>query len=62
VDHPSIKVINSSSGGGGENNPPLEKIEISHKLPPRKNRKSVVQEEEDQCIESDINSFSLKDM
>jgi hypothetical protein len=34
----------------------------SHKLPLRKKRKNVVQEEEDQRIENDINSFSLEDM
>jgi hypothetical protein len=60
--HPSRKVTNSSSGGGGEKNPPLGKIESSHKLPLRKKRKNVMQEEEDQHIESDINSFSLEDM
>jgi hypothetical protein len=55
-------VINDSSGGGGENNPPPGKIESLQKLPLRKKRKNVVQEEEEQCIESDINSFSLEDM
>jgi hypothetical protein len=44
--HPSRKVTNNSSGGGGEKNPPLGKIESSHKLPLRKKRKNVVQEEE----------------
>jgi hypothetical protein len=60
--HPSRKVTNSSSGGGGEKNPPPGKIESSHKLPLRKKRKNIMQEEEDQHIESDINSFSLEDM
>jgi hypothetical protein len=55
-------VTNNSSGDRGEKNPPLGKIESSHKLPPRKKRKNVVQEEEYQCIESKINSFSLEDM
>jgi hypothetical protein len=55
-------VTNNSSGGRGDKNPPPRKIEISHKLPLRKKRKNAVQEEEDQCIESDINSFSLEDM
>jgi hypothetical protein len=42
--------------------PPPGKIESSHKLPLRKKRKNVVQEEEDNLIENDINSFSLEDM
>jgi hypothetical protein len=62
VTHPSKKVINSSSGGGGDKNPPLGKIESSHKLPLRKKRKNIVQEEEENHIESDINRFSLEDM
>jgi nucleoside-triphosphatase THEP1 len=62
VAHPSKKVINSSSGGGGDKNPPPGKIESSHKLPLRKKRKNIVQEEEEHRVESDINSFSLEDM
>jgi hypothetical protein len=62
VAHPSRKVTKSSSGDGGDKNIPLGKIESSHKLPLRKKRKNVMQEEEDQHIESDINSFSLEDM
>jgi hypothetical protein len=60
--HPSKKLINSNSGGGGDKNPPLGKIESSHKLPLRKKRKNIIQEEEEHCVKSDINSFSLKDM
>jgi hypothetical protein len=60
--HPYRKVTNSSSGRGGEKNPLARKIESSHKHPLRKKRKNIVQEEEDQRIESDINSFSLEDM
>jgi hypothetical protein len=55
-------VINCSSGGGGDKNPPLGKIESSHKLPLRKKRKNIVQEEEEKQMEIDINSFSLKYM
>jgi hypothetical protein len=55
-------VTNNSSGGGGEKNPPSGKIESSHKIPLRKKRKNIVQEEEGQCIDSDFNSFSLEDM
>jgi hypothetical protein len=62
MNHPSRKFTNSSSGGEGEKNPPLGKIESSHKIPLRKKRKNVVQEEEYQCIESNINSFSLEYM
>jgi hypothetical protein len=60
--HPYKKVTNSGSGGGGDKNPPPGKIESSHKLPLRMKRKNIVQEEEDHHAESDINSFSLKDM
>jgi hypothetical protein len=59
--HPSRKVINNNSGRG-EKNPPSGKIESSYKLPLRKKRENVVQEEEYQFIESDINIFSLEDM
>jgi hypothetical protein len=41
---------------------PLGKIEISRKLPLRKKRKNVVQEEEGHRIENHINNFSLEDM
>jgi hypothetical protein len=60
--HPSKEVINNSSGGGGDKNPPPGKIEISHKVPLRKKRKDIVQEEEEHRVKSDINSFSLEDM
>jgi hypothetical protein len=40
----------------------LGKIESSHKLPLRKKRKSIAQEEEGHRIENDINNFSLKYM
>jgi hypothetical protein len=60
--HPSRKVINNSSGDIGENNPPSRKIESSHKLPLRKKRKNIVQEEGYHCIESDIKKLSLEDM
>jgi hypothetical protein len=62
VAHPSRKVINSSLGGGGDKNPPPGKIESSHKLPLRKKRKNILQEEEENHIESDINNFSLEYM
>jgi hypothetical protein len=62
VTHPSKRVINSSSGEGGDKNPPPGKIEISHKLPLRKKRNNIIQEEEENRVESDINSFSLEDM
>jgi hypothetical protein len=42
--------------------PPPRKIERSDKLPLRKKRKNVVQEEEDHLIENGINRFSLEDM
>jgi hypothetical protein len=45
-----------------EKRTPPGKIESSHKLPVRKKRKNVVQEEEDSFTENDINSFSLEDM
>jgi hypothetical protein len=60
--HPSRKVINNSSGEGGEKNPPLGKNESSHKLPLRKKRKNIVQEDEEHRVESEINNFSLEDM
>jgi hypothetical protein len=62
VDHPTRKVTNTSSSGRGEKNPLSSKIERSHKLPLRKKRKYVVQEEENHRIESDINNFSLEYM
>jgi hypothetical protein len=60
--HPYKKVINNSSCRGGDKNPPLGKIERSHKLPLRKKRKNIVQEEEYHHVESDINKFSLEYM
>jgi hypothetical protein len=60
--HPTRKITNSSSSGEGEKNPTTGKIESSHMLPLRKMRKNAVQEEEDNLIENDINSFSLEDM
>jgi hypothetical protein len=62
MDHPTRKVTNNSSSGGGEKNPPSRKIERSHKLPLRKKRKNVLQEEEHVLIENDINNLSLEDM
>jgi hypothetical protein len=62
VAHPTRKLTNTSSSSEGEKNPPSGKIESSHKLPLRKKRKNVVQEEEDHHIENDINNFSLEDM
>jgi hypothetical protein len=62
VAHPVKKVVNSSSSGGGEKNPPPGKIETSHKLPVRKKRKHLVQEEEDNILENDIQIFCLEDM
>ena len=59
---PYKKVIKSSSCRGGDKNPPPGKIESSHKLPLRKKRKNIVQEEEEHRVESDINRFSLEDM
>jgi hypothetical protein len=44
--HTTRKVTNNSSSGEGEKNPPSEKIKSSHKIPLRKKRKNVVQEEE----------------
>jgi hypothetical protein len=44
--HQIKKVTHISLGRGGDNNPPLGKIEISHKIPLRKKRKNIVQEEE----------------
>jgi hypothetical protein len=60
--YPSKKVTHSSSGGGGDKNPPSGKIESSHKLPMRKKRKNIVQEEEGPRGESDIHDLSLEDM
>jgi hypothetical protein len=60
--HQIKKVTHSSSGGGGDKNPPSGKIESSHKLPLRKKRKNIVQEEEGPRGESDIHDLSLEDM
>ena len=60
--HPIKNIVNSSSSGGGEKNLPTGKIENSHKLPVRKKRKYLVQEEEDNLIENDIQRFSLEDI
>jgi hypothetical protein len=60
--HQIKKVAHSSSGEGGDKNPPLRKIESSHKLPLRKKRKNIVQEEEGPRGERDIHDLSLKDM
>jgi hypothetical protein len=62
VDHPYRKVINNSLSGGGEKNCSPGKIETSHKLPLRKKRENIVQEEEDPHVESDINRLSLEDI
>ena len=48
--HPVKNIVNSSSSGGGEKNPPPGKIKSSQKLPVRKKRKNLVQEEEDNLI------------
>jgi hypothetical protein len=48
--HPYKKVSNSSPGRGGDKNPPPGKIESSHKLPLRKKRKNIVQEEEEHRV------------
>jgi hypothetical protein len=45
-----------------ENQNVMENDFVSHKLPLRKKNKKIMEEEEDQHIESDINSFSLEDM
>jgi hypothetical protein len=60
--HPTRKITKIISSYGGERNPHPGKIESSHKLPMRKKRKNVVQEEEENIIENDINSFSLENM
>jgi hypothetical protein len=58
----SKKLNHNSSGRGGDKNPPSGKIESSHKLPLRKKRKNIVQEEEGPGGESDIHDLSLEDM
>ena len=60
--YPSNKVTQNSSGGGGDKNPPSDKIEICHKLPAGKKRKTIVQEQEGPRGEIDIYDLSLKDM
>jgi hypothetical protein len=60
--HPVNKFVNNSSSGGGYMNPPSRKIEISHKLPVRKKRKTPLQDEENNLIENGIQSFSLEDI
>jgi hypothetical protein len=60
--HPIKKVTQISSSRGGDKNPPSGKIEISHKIPLRKKRKNIVQEEEEPRVESDIHDFSLEYM
>jgi hypothetical protein len=61
--HPTRKFTNNISSSGGEKNPPSsERIESSHKLPLKKKRNNVVQEEGGHCIENGINNFSLEDM
>jgi hypothetical protein len=60
--HPIRKIAKSISSNRGEKNSPPRKIESSHEFPLRKKRKNVVQEEEDNLIKNDINSFSLEDM
>jgi hypothetical protein len=60
--YPVKKSVNNSSSGGGDKNPPSGKIESSHKLPVRKKRKTPLQEEENNLLENDIQSFSLEDM
>jgi hypothetical protein len=58
----SKKVTHNYSGRGGVKNPPSRKIGSSHKLPLRKKRKSIVQEEEGPRGENDIHNLSLEDM
>jgi hypothetical protein len=60
--HQIKKVTHSSLGRGGDKNPPSGKIESSHKLPLRKKRKNIVQEEEGPRGERDIHDLSLEDM
>jgi hypothetical protein len=60
--HQSNKVAHTSSGGGGDKNAPSGKIESSHKIPLRKKRKNIVQEEEGPRAKSDICNLSLEDM
>jgi hypothetical protein len=60
--HPVRNISNNSSSGGGEKSPPSGKIESSHKFPVRKKIKNLIQEEEDNLIVNDIQSFSLDDM
>jgi hypothetical protein len=60
--HQSKKVTHISSGDGGDKNPPSGKIEISHKIPLRKKRKSIVQKEEGHRGLSDIHDLSLEDI
>jgi len=55
-------VAHTSSGGGGDKNAPLGKIESSHKIPLRKKRKNIMQEEEGPRAKSDIRNLSLEDM
>jgi hypothetical protein len=59
---PVKKFVNNSSSGRGDKNPPSEKIESSHKLHVRKKRKTPLQEEENNLLKNDIQSFSLEDM
>jgi hypothetical protein len=52
----------SSSSRGGDKNPPSGKIEICHKLPAGKKRKTIVQEQEGPRGEIDIYDLSLEYM
>jgi hypothetical protein len=63
TNHPVGKIANNSSSNGGEKNPkPPRKIENSHKLPAKKKRKNLIQEEDEKLIENDIQIFYLDDM
>lgn len=59
--YPSKKVTHGSSSRGGDKNPPSE-IESSHKLPVRKKRKNIVQEEKGPHRESEFHDLFLEDM
>jgi hypothetical protein len=60
--HSNKKATQNYSNEGGDKNPPPGKINSSHKLLVRKNRKNVVEEAEEPQTESDIHVFSLEDM
>jgi hypothetical protein len=51
--HPSKKATQKSSNRGGDKNPPRGKIDSSHKFPPTKKRKNIVEQIEEPEIESE---------